>query len=233
MIMKRLVMLFVICLFNSLFNAQIDINRIDSLKNDVKQQVAVIDNQILYKTLLDYSGYRIGEESSINEWLTVLYFDASGVLKKSKLIYYFAGDEGCYLRYYSENGVAIYSVYESFSGMNGGYSVSRYLDKSGELLYIDFLSRDDDRDEQVVEHIIRTGGYGLPMPLKDGEEYDKVLNSDSLKNEIKRLFNVDSLYMPEKCMPVIFLSLKKATQYRKPKKKKRTKKRKRLPVSFG
>jgi len=205
----KIMILFVLCLLNGAVNAQIDINRIDSLKNDVKQQVTKIDNQTLYKTLLDYDGYRTGDESSINEWLTVLYFDALGALKKSKLIYYFTGDEGCYLRYYGKNGVTIYSVYNTFSGMNGGYSVSRYLDKSGELLYIDFLNRDDDRDGQTIEHIIRTGGYGLAMPLINGEVYDKVLNIDSLKNEIKWLFSVDSLYMPKKCIPVKFLNPQK------------------------
>jgi len=71
-----------------------------------------------------------------------------------------------------------------------------------DLLYLDFLRRDDDRNGQVIEHIIRTGGYDLPMPLIDGENYDDVMNIDGLKSEIKRLFNVDSLYMPEKCIPV-------------------------------
>jgi hypothetical protein len=207
--MKKRIILCVICLLGWELNAQIDVNKIDSLKNDVEQQIKNIDSQILFKTLLDYDGYRIGEETSINEWLTVLYFDSSGILKKSKLMYFYPEDAGCYLRYYGKNGVVIYSAYESYSGMNSGYSVSRYLDESGELLYIDFLNRDDDRGGQVIEHIIRTGGYNLPVPLINGEVYDKVLNMDSLKNEIKQMFGIDSLFMPEQCMPIKFFKPEK------------------------
>lgn len=187
--------------FTSLYG-QIDVFKNDSLIADCKAQVNEIDNQVLYKTLLDYDGYRVGSENSVNEWLVVLYFDDAGRLRKSKLIFYFAGDEGYYISYFNERGIAIHSMYYTYSGMNGGHSATRYLDEEGELLFVDYISRDDDRDGQLIEQIKRRGGYGLEIPKEEGSNYDKIMNIDSLKTTIKYLFDVDSIYKPKNYMLV-------------------------------
>lgn len=203
--MKYLLLLILFLYTSTSIKAQVDINRIDSLIDDCKIKVKEIDNQVLYKTLLDYDGYRIGNESSINEWLAVLYFDKEGILKKSKILYYFPNDTG-YYQYYFDKGVAIYSTYSAYSAMNNGYSVSRCLDTEGNLLSIDFIRRDNDRQGQLIERIQRTGGYDLSIPLINGELYDNVTNTKDLVAKFNLLYGIDSLYMPKKTLPVAFVS---------------------------
>lgn len=202
--MKIILFLFCILSLNIPIMGQIDVNRIDSLLDDAKSKVSKIDNLVLYKTLLDYDGYRQGDDTSINEWLTILYFDPEGQLKKSKLIYYFPGDEGVYEHYY-ENGIAIFSTYYAYSGMNNGYSVSRYLDSEGNLIKIDFIRRDDDRNSQQIERIQRTGGYNLSYPTINGNIYDEITDTVSLKTRIEEIFNINKLYKPEITTPVSFM----------------------------
>ena len=186
-----------------------DGNRIDLSINQIEQKVDQIENDICYKTLVDWSGYRLGDEKTITEWLAVLYFDKNHRIRKSKLLFSFPEEDGFYHRYFDETGVAIHALHATFSGMNYSNSIARYLNADKTLVYIDFLRRDLDAGGITVEHTCRSGGYNLPMPQIDGTAYDKVLDLNSLANEINRIFGIDSLYTPQKLDSVQFKNAKK------------------------
>lgn len=85
-IMKRLLILFIISYISVGIKAQLNIDT-DVFIDYCMKEVDKIDKQILYKTQIDYSGYRLGPNNSVNELLTVLYFDTNNAIRKSMLIY--------------------------------------------------------------------------------------------------------------------------------------------------
>lgn len=92
-------------LFSGLFflnvNAQTDIDT-DAFINRCILQVNNIDDQILYKAQIDYSGYRLGPNDYVNELLTILYFDTNSILKKLYFIFSLeASGIGYYVRYFN------------------------------------------------------------------------------------------------------------------------------------
>lgn len=184
-------------------------NEIDAAIQQTELEVDNIDKEICYKTLVDWSGYRIGEEKDINESLSVLYFDKDYRIRKSKFLFTYPEGDGFYYRYFNMDGVAIHSYYSTFSGMSNSYSVLRYLNNDKTLLYIDFLRRDDDRNGIIVEHTKRSGGYDLTIPEIGGDLYDKVLDLTDLTSEIKYFNGIDSLYMPQKVEKVKFINPRK------------------------
>jgi hypothetical protein len=203
---KKIIILLVICFVQYPLQAQI--NDIDALITICKNEVTEINNQVLYKTLVDFQGYRIGNDENFTETLTVLYFDSNNRIRKSKLLYSVPEEAGCNYRYFNEEGMAILSLYSLHSGMNFGCSTSRYLNHAGDLLCVDIIRKDD--IDNALEHIVRFGGVpDLPMPYINNENYDNILNIDSLHNEIKRFYNVDSLYRPNDCIPVRFIKPQK------------------------
>lgn len=78
----------IICLlFLGLFifkstNAQTPVSQVDSLVSEYRLMAKEIDNQILYKTILNGTGFQ-DEDVNHYEWLFILYFDAVGSLKRS------------------------------------------------------------------------------------------------------------------------------------------------------
>lgn len=184
-------------------------NEIDAAIQQTELEVGSIDKEICYKTLVDWSGYRLGEETDINEWLAVLYFDKDYRIRKSKFMFSFPEEDGFYYRYFNIDGVAIQSYYATSSGMSNSYSVLRYLNNDKSLLYIDFLRKDDDRNGIIVEHTKRSGGYDLTMPQIGGALHDKVLDLKDLVQELEQFYGIDSLYIPQIVDTVKFINPRK------------------------
>jgi len=163
--------------------AQVPVHEVDSLVNVCKLKVEKIDNQILYRTYLGYDGYT--SKYNPEEWFFTLYFDAEGRIKKTRAIYYNEDYESCWM-YYNSTGIAIYTSYYSCS-MNGIYSIERYLDEEGKLLYLNHISKEDERHPTsaeliVSEQIIRRASSIAEIPQIGYMFYDNVLSFNDFEN---------------------------------------------------
>lgn len=170
------------------------------------KQVDEIDNQLLYKTKIDNFGYRQESNNHINELLAILYFDEDSTLIKSRFMMSFEiSGIGYYERYFDKNGNVIHSILNASFGPDGRCSAARCISREDELMHIDFASQHNENQGLISERIIRIGKLDLPMPILANNVYDNVDNIDDLQEENRRLFNVDSLYLPNKTVPVKFV----------------------------
>ena len=203
--MKNILLFLFAGLFFLNVSAQTDADT-DAFINKCIVQVNNIDDQILYKAQIDYSGYRLGPNDYVNELLTVLYFDINGILKKSYFIFSLeVSGIGYYVRYFDNNGDLICSILNGSFGPAGRCSAVRYVSQNDKLMHVDFVSLHNENLGIWSERILRTGRPSFPLPMLDGESYDSVSNIEDLIGENKRLFNIDSIYLPNKLSPVRFV----------------------------
>lgn len=206
--MKPLSFFFILLLFKISVWGQIDINRIDSLLAENYNIINSINNTVLYKTFLEYDGYKIDRNNKVNESSVALFFDSNGVLKKSQIDYFTVGDEGI-SQYFFNRGIVICSTYFSYSAMNNGYSISRYLDNSGNLIKIDYVRRDDDRKGLIIEHIQKIGGYDLYYPMENELFFENIIDIKSFESVLKDLYINYDIYQPKNTIPIKFIAPQK------------------------
>lgn len=189
--MKKLFFLVVALILSGQISAQIDVSKLDSLINDTKKKNKEINSQIRSKALYDDTGYLSGDKSEFSDWWVVFYFDAEGTLKKSSI--FFSHFEGSYIHYYSNN-VIISEFFSSYTGMHdASYSFLKYLNEDGELIKLDCIRIDVERNNQLMEHIVRKGGY------ENLNLCDVKIHSVS---EIESFFDIEKVHKPKKTIPV-------------------------------
>lgn len=185
------------------FVAIAQIEDIDRQVENCKDKVREVNSIELCRNVIANGGYYKNVPEEYSESLHILYFDDAQRLRKSISTFAFPEEKGFDYRYYDENGVAFCALSGSYSGMNNGFSVIRYLGEEGQLLYVDFLRIDDDNGGRLIEHITRYGGYGLSMPGMYGltDIYDPIYNIDSFFTLSHGIYNHLSV-SNEKCTPV-------------------------------
>lgn len=212
--MKKIFCLLAVILVFITLGAQVPIRQVDSLVNVCRQKVDEIDNQILYKTYIDYNGYTL--KYNPIEWLYTLYFDAKGRLKKTRAIYQKEDYESCWM-YYDSTGIAMYTSYYACS-MNGMYSIERYLDEEEKLLYLNHVAKEDERHPTSPEHIIyeqiiRRASPGANIPIIDYGFYDRVFSRNDFVNlvidDIRSAATEGKIVKPENTQPVKFIAPEK------------------------
>lgn len=194
--MKKIYLLLIALLSLGTVKAQIPVSQVDSLVNESRLMAKEIDNKIRYKTFLDRSGFH-DEEINQNEWLIILYFDATGKLKKSKGMYGYT-DASCNI-YYDSLGVAAYTIYHSCSDSDGIYSIERYLDKDKKLLYVNQISKGMEQspnsDELIEEKIVRRSSVVGPIPKIGDVLYDEILSIEDLNKISLDYFDPDRKFL--------------------------------------
>lgn len=191
--MGKIYFLLIVVFISGSVKSQVALEQVDSLIIDAKAKVNKIDSEVLYKVDLESYGY-IGED---NIWL---YFDSQGVLKKSKFVLIEDDYESCWI-YYDSTQVAFYTSYYAWS-MTGAYSIERYLDDSGNLLYLNHVGKQELQSLNSIEpfmqeQIIRRSPNSL-IPSTDYLIYDNVLSIDSLNKVFVDAFNVDTIKLSGK-----------------------------------
>lgn len=165
----------------------------------MKNQIYQIDKEVLYKT----------EPINIGEQSLTLYFDNDKILRKTKIIYYDDNYESCWT-YYDSTGIAIYTSYYAWS-MNGAYSIERYLDNMGNLLYVNHIGKQDLQslnsiEPFIQEQIIRRKSSNAVTPFIDDVFYDKVSTLNDLKSIVVEYIDNVEITKPEKTQDVRFVS---------------------------
>lgn len=200
--MKKIYILFVNILILCTIDAQVPVSQVDSLVNECKRIMKETDNQVLYKVFLDNNGYQEDLNNSF-EWSFILYFDKKGILKKTMSVYYREHNESCWI-YYNATGVAMFTSFYSCS-IDGMYSIERYLDEEGQLLYLNHISKADEPDfisaEYIVnEQIIRRASPIAVFPKIENAFYDDILSSEDFKNKYLEIFDFEGVILKDKVL---------------------------------
>jgi uncharacterized protein YgiM (DUF1202 family) len=184
-------------------------------QNMIDEKVEHINSLFLFKTFIVSKSLRSYALSDPHEETTnMLYFDSTDRIRKSMHRTSFPESLSWTCHYYNEEGMAIRSYYYQFSGMLGGYSVSRYLYLSNtdkdRVVYIDFKRKDDERERRTVVHTIFSDIFfmqnGTKMPETDDMAYNMITCTDSLSKYLKEsYYELDSIVRPKNCMPAKFM----------------------------
>jgi hypothetical protein len=198
---KRILLLLIVSLTFADTNAQTDID-INVFIDKCMEKVNKIDNKAMYTVPVSYGKYN----GYNRELSAIMYFDENGILQKAELIYNAEiSGIGYYIRYFDKDGNLIHSILNASFGPSGACFAARYISREDELMHVDFVSKHKEDEGLMLERIIRTGRPFLPMPLLDGKVYDSVFNIEDLLEENRRLFEIDSLHLPNKIVPVTFI----------------------------